>query len=119
MVKYGIGIVALIAATSVNAMDDARKTECGVNYLTLALVTSALGGKEASGTDAEKTTYNDAALKFAGRAMTIFGVSTVDTLPPAVMPAVKAKVSTISENVGPELEKSLALVKACDAEQGL
>jgi hypothetical protein len=119
MVKYGIAIVALLAATSANAMDDARKTECGVNYLTLALVSSTLGGKEAKGTDADKETYNQAALKFAGRAMTVFGVSTVDALPPTVMPAVKAQVSTIAANIGPELEKSVALVKACDSEQGL
>jgi hypothetical protein len=119
MVKYGIGLVALLAATSVNAMDDARKTECGVNYLTLALVSSTLGGKDASGTDAEKATYNQAAEKFATRAMTIFGITSVDALPASVMPAVKAQMTAVAANIGPELEKSVALVKSCDAEQGL
>ncbi len=119
MLKYGIGIVALLAATSVNAMDDARKTECGVNYITMALVSATLGGKESPGTDADKASFNRAAEKFAGRGMTIFGVTTVEALPANVIPAVKDRMAVLTANMGPELEKSVALVKACDSEQGL
>jgi hypothetical protein len=117
MIKYWVFGVALLCATGGQAAQptEARKLECGVNYMTLMVLTTQIS-EQPGVSEADKKSLIAASQILAERSMSVMNVQDSKQVSPAVMTAVKTRIEFVQQNPDANVETVIGLRKQCDEE---
>ncbi len=117
MRKFVLTLAALSAATAASAQVSDRKLDCGANYAIMMLVMDGLSKDEKDPT--KQSSMKNAALSYAGRIMSVLGITDANAIPPQLMELTKTKMTAMTANTDTGVKQLVTDIQGCDSEFGL